>query len=116
ILLLSTTSFRGDYRSKRYKLEVTESDVPIDLVFDLGVKDIRYKGIKDPADDGGEALETFKETYGIGRIYRVIQKVINNTDDRWVSVKFELGTGVGAAFTPLTYANDGVAFELREAV
>lgn len=102
--------------SKRYKLEVTESDVPIDLVFDLGVKDIRYKGIKDPADDGGEALETFKETYGIGRIYRVIQKVINNTDDRWVSVKFELGTGVGAAFTPLTYANDGVAFELREAV
>ena len=29
---------------KRYFLEVTQADVPIDLVFDTGVKDIRYKG------------------------------------------------------------------------
>jgi hypothetical protein len=101
--------------SKRYKLEVTTSDVPIDLVFDLGVKDIRYKGVKDPVNDGGEALAAFKEEYGLGRIYRWIQKIINNSDERWVSVKFEVGTGVGDAFTPLTI-EDGVAFELRPLV
>lgn len=101
--------------SKRYKLVVTEPDVPIDLVFDLGLKDIRYKGIKDPSDDGGEELSAFKEEYGLGRIYRWIQKIINSSDERWVSVKFEVGTGVGDAFTPLT-EEDGVAFELRPLV
>ena len=101
--------------SKRYKLVVTEPDVPIDLVFDLGLKDIRYKGIKDPSDDGGEELTAFKEEYGLGRIYRWIQKIINSSDERWVSVKFEVGTGVGDAFTPLT-EEDSVAFELRPLV
>ena len=101
--------------SKRYKLVVTEPDVPIDLVFDLGLKDIRYKGIKDPSDDGGEELSAFKEEYGLGRIYRWIQKIINSSDERWGSVKFEVGTGVGDAFTPLT-EEDGVAFELRPLV
>lgn len=102
--------------SKRYFLEITEAGETVDLVFDLGTKDIRYKGIKDPADDGGEALEAFREEYGIGRIYRVVQKVINNTDERWVGVRFELGTGVGAGFQPLTFEDDGVAFEMRPLV
>ena len=101
--------------SKRYKLVVTEPDVPIDLVFDLGLRDVRYKGIKDPSDDGGEELAAFKEEYGLGRIYRWIQKIINSSDERWVSVKFEVGTGVGDAFVPLT-VEDGVAFELRPLV
>ncbi len=98
--------------SKRYFLEMTSSDVPIDMAFDLGVKDIRYKGVKDPETDGGEALAEFKATYGIGRIYRVIQKVINNTEKRIASYKFELGTGLGDAFLPLTFEEHGVGFEM----
>lgn len=102
--------------SKRYFFEVTESDVPVDLVFDLGVKDIRYKGVKDPSEDGGVALAEFKATYGIGRIYRVIQKVINNTDERIAGYKFELGTGIGGDFQPLTFTESGVGFEMRPLV
>ncbi|WP_181918446.1 MULTISPECIES: choice-of-anchor F family protein [unclassified Wenzhouxiangella] len=102
--------------SKRYFLEVTQADVPIDLVFDTGMKDIRYKGVKDPEDDGGAALEAFREEYGIGRIYRVIQKFINNTDERIVSLRVELGTGVGDDFVPLSFEEDGVAFEMRPLV
>ncbi len=102
--------------SKRYFLELTTSDVPVDLVFDLGVKDVRYKGVKDPSTDGGEALAEFKATYGIGRIYRVIQKVINNTDKRIANYRFELGTGVGDAFQPLTFEEHTVAFEMRALV
>ena len=102
--------------SKRYFLEVKEADVPIDLVFDTGMKDIRYKGVKDPADDGGEALEAFRAEYGIGRVYRVIQKFINDTDERIVSLRVELGTGVGDDFVPLTFEDDGVAFEMRPTV
>ena len=102
--------------SKRYFLEVTEADVPIDLVFDTGMRDVRYKGIKDPEDDGGAALEAFREEFGIGRIYRAIQKFINATDERIVSVRMELGTGVGDEFVPLTFEEDGVAFEMRPTV
>lgn len=102
--------------SKRYFLEIRSADVPIDMVFDVGLKDIRYGGVKDPADDGGEALEAFRQEYGIGRIYRVIQKVINNSDERWVGVNVELGHGVGADFERFSFAEDGVAFELRNQV
>ncbi|WP_088558674.1 choice-of-anchor F family protein [Marinobacter sp. es.042] len=102
--------------SKRYFLEVRTADTPIDMVFDIGLKDIRYGGVKDPVDDGGEALAAFREEFGIGRIYRVIQKVINNTDERWVGVNVELGHGVGADFERFNFAEDGVAFELRNFV
>ncbi|BCO30882.1 hypothetical protein TspCOW1_09850 [Thiohalobacter sp. COW1] len=102
--------------SKRYFLEIRKADVPVDLVFDVGMKDIRYKGVKDPEDDGGEALEAFREEYGIGRIYRVIQKVINNSDERWVGVNVEVGHGVGSAFERFNFAEDGIAFELRNLV
>jgi len=102
--------------SKRYFLEIVDADTPVDMVFDVGVKDIRYGGVKDPLDDGGEALAAFREEYGIGRIYRVIQKVINNTDQRMLGVRVELGHGVGDAFVPFNYADDGVAFELRPLV
>lgn len=102
--------------AKRYFLEIREADTPVDLVFDTGMKDIRYKGVKDPADDGGEELAAFKEEYGIGRIYRVIQKVVNNSDERWLGIRMELGHGVGNNFVPFNAAEDGVAFELREAV
>jgi hypothetical protein len=102
--------------SKRYFLEIRTADVPVDMVFDVGLKDIRYGGVKDPVDDGGEALEAFRQEYGIGRIYRVIQKVINNSDERWVGVNVELGHGVGADFERFNFAEDGVAFELRNLV
>src|SRR6056297_3529233 len=102
--------------SKRYFLEIVEANTPVDLVFDVGVKDIRYGGVKDPVDDGGEALAGFREEYGIGRIYRVIQKVINNTDQRLLGIKLELGHGIGADFQPFDFAQDGVAFELRPLV
>ncbi|WP_372988376.1 choice-of-anchor F family protein [Marinobacter sp.] len=102
--------------SKRYFLEIRDADVPVDMVFDVGMKDIRYKGVKDPSEDGGEALEAFRQEFGIGRIYRVIQKVINNSDERWVGVNVELGHGVGAEFERFNFAEDGVAFELRNLV
>ncbi len=102
--------------SKRYFLEIRDADTPVDMVFEVGKKDIRYKGVKNPEEDGGEELAAFKEEYGIGRIYRVIQKVVNNSDERWVGIKMELGHGIGNNFTPFNFAEDGVAFELREAV
>jgi hypothetical protein len=102
--------------SKRFFLEVTAADAPIDLVFDTGMAIKRYKGIKDPVDDGGDAFLAFREEFGIGRIYRVIEKIINQTDERIVSFRLELGTGVGDDFQPLDFAQDGVAFELRDLV
>lgn len=102
--------------SKRYFLEITSSDVPVDLAFSLGVKDIRYKGVKDPTTDDGVALSQFRDEFGIGRIYRVIQKTINNTDKRIASYKFELGTGLADDFVPLTFEEHSVAFEMRTAV
>ncbi len=114
--IVPKTCSDGEGSSKRYFLELTTSDVPVDMVFDLGVKDIRYKGVKDPSTDGGEELTEFSATYGFGRIYRVIQKVINNTDKRIASYKFELGTGLGDAFVPLTFEEHTVAFEMRPVV
>lgn len=98
--------------SKRVFLEIQEADTPIDLTFNTGSRDIRYKGVQDPAEDGGAAFTAFRNEYGIGRIYRVIQKFINDTDERLVGVRVELGTGVGSDFTPLSLS-DGVAYELR---
>ncbi|KGD61947.1 Ig domain-containing protein [Alcanivorax jadensis T9] len=115
-VVLPKTCSDEEGSSKRYFFELTESDVPVDLVFNLGIKDIRYKGIKDPATDGGEELAAFRSTYDIGRIYRVIQKIINNTDERIASFKFEIGTGLGDAFQPLNYEDDGVSFEMRTMV
>ncbi|WP_417517244.1 choice-of-anchor F family protein [Marinobacter sp.] len=100
--------------SKRYFLEIRTADEPVDMVFDVGTKDLRYKGVK--SDDGGEDLNAFREEFGIGRIYRVIQKVINNSDERWLGIEVELGRGVGDAFERFDFAEDGVAFELRNEV
>ena len=50
-VVLPKTCSDEEGSSKRYFFELTESDVPVDLVFNLGIKDIRYKGIKDPATD-----------------------------------------------------------------
>ena len=97
--------------SKRYFLEITEADEPIDLVFDTGEAVIRYKGVREPGEDG-YTIDDFRDEFGIGRIYRVIQKFVNDTDERLLGVQVEVGTGVGDAFTPLGI-EDGVAFELR---
>jgi hypothetical protein len=102
--------------SKRYFLEITAADVPIDLVFETGLKDIRYKGIKNFDQDGGESFQAFREEFGIGRIYRVLKKFINQTDERIVSIRVELGHGVGDEFTPFDFETDGVAFEMRPQV
>jgi len=104
--------------SKRFFMEVTEADVPVDFVFETGMRTLRYKGVKD--DDGGAAYEAFRDEYGTGRIYRVIQKVINQTDERLVGFKVELGFGVGDAFERASgdksFDKYGVAFELRSLV
>lgn len=115
--------------SKRYFLQLTETDTPIDLVFDLGVKDIRYKGLidEDQQEEGDSGTGTgsekkentisqFREEYGIGRIYRVIQKIKNNTNKRIASYKFELGTGLQDQFQALNFAEHGVGFEMRTTV
>lgn len=101
--------------SKRYKLEIAKADVPIDMVFNTSKEVIRYKGVKNPDDDGGEDLEEFRAEFGIGRIYRIIKKWKNVTGERIVSFRLELGFGVGADFVPATL-EDGVAFELRPLV
>jgi hypothetical protein len=103
--------------SKRVFLEILEADTPIDIVFETGVRDIRYKGVQDPAVVGNDdALSEFRDTYGIGRIYRVIQKFINDTGERVAAVRVEVGTGVGADFQPLSFNDYGVAYELRPLV
>ena len=99
--------------SKRWFLEVTEADAPVDLVFDTGVKILRYKGVRDPSEDGGAALEAFRQEFGIGRIYRVLGKFLNLTGERIVSLDVQVGTGVGEDFQPLLFNQDGVAFDLR---
>ncbi|MCA1791534.1 MAG: choice-of-anchor F family protein, partial [Thioalkalivibrio sp.] len=100
--------------SKRFFSEMLEADVPIDFVFDTGMRTLRYKGVKD--DDGGDAYEAFRDEYGTGRIYRVIAKHINQTDKRLVGFKVELGFGVGETFEKASFQADGVAFELRSFV
>ena len=114
--------------SKRVFLQLTKTETPVDLVFDLGVKDIRYKGLVDSTnseDDSGSnggssdkenTIEQFREKYGVGRLYRVIQKVRNDTDKRVVSYKFELGTGVGDQFEALNFEEHGVGFEMQSSV
>ncbi|MGM0555581.1 MAG: choice-of-anchor F family protein [Myxococcota bacterium] len=102
--------------SKRFFLEVTEADTPVDLVFDTGVGTLRYKGVRDPSEDGGDDFEEFRDTYGVGRIYRMIGKFLNETGVRVAGVRVEIGTGVGEDFEPLDLENDGVTFELRELV
>jgi len=99
---------------KRFFLEVTEADVPVDLVFNTGVRMLRYKGV--PSDDGGTAYEIFREEYGIGRVYRLLQKLINQTGERIVGFRVELGFGVGNQFRPASFENDGIAFEMRPLV
>jgi MYXO-CTERM domain-containing protein len=101
--------------SKRYKLRVTEADAPIDLVFNTSTAVIRYKGVKDPADDGGEDFEAFRAEFGLGRIYRVIKKWTNESGKRIVGFRLEVGFGIGDEFVPATL-DDGVAFELRPLV
>ncbi|MCK5881821.1 MAG: choice-of-anchor F family protein, partial [Sinobacterium sp.] len=115
-VVLPKTCSDTKYSSKRYKFELLESDVPVDLAFNLGSKDIRYKGIKDPATDGGAELAEFRAATDIGRIYRVVQKIINNTDERIASFTFEVGTGIGDDFQTLNYEEHGVSFELRTLV
>lgn len=100
--------------SKRFFTEVTEADVPIDFVFNTGVRTLRYKGVKD--DDGGAAYEAFRDEFGTGRIYRMIQKIVNDTDERLVGFKVELGFGIGDDFEPASFDEHGVAFELRSMV
>jgi hypothetical protein len=102
--------------SKRFFLEITEAGKPIDLVFATGTELIRYKGVKDPVDDGGSSLEEFAAEFGIGRIYRVIKKLVNDTDERLLGFSLEMGTGVGDEFQRFDFATQGVAFELREQV
>ena len=97
--------------SKRYFLEMTEADAPIDLVFNTGMADIRYKGVREPGEPG-YTIDEFREEFGIGRIYRVIQKLVNDTDERLIEIRVEVGTGVGDEFEELGI-EDGVAFELR---
>ncbi|MEX2498497.1 MAG: choice-of-anchor F family protein [Wenzhouxiangellaceae bacterium] len=102
--------------SKRYFLEVTEADTPVDLVLDTGVKILRYKGVRDPEEDGGADLQAFREEFGIGRIYRVLGKFLNLTGERIYRMDVQVGTGVGDEFQPLLFDQDGAGFELRNFV
>lgn len=102
--------------SKRFFLRVTAADTPIDFVFNTGMGILRYKGVRDPSEDGGEAFEEFRDEYGIGRIYRVIMKLRNETGERLAGIRVEVGTGVGDEFVPLDFEEDGVAMELRPLV
>lgn len=83
ILASSATDCDGDFQSgKRFKLQATDTG-PIDLVFDV--------------TDGGE-----------DSVYRVFQRVINETGAALSGFTIELGTGVGTAFK--SAAGDGLSF------
>ncbi|MES1944455.1 hypothetical protein PC39_10077 [Salinisphaera sp. PC39] len=89
--------------SKRFRLAITEPDQPVDLVFNTGNADLVYA---DPIDPTAEDFE-------VGRIYRVIQKYINDTGKRLTGFRIEVGFGTGDSFVPADFATDDVAFELR---
>ena len=92
--------------AKRIWLTVTETDVPVDIVFNTGTADAEY-------DDG---IDTSATDFEIGRIYRVIQKLANHTGERIQGFRMELGFGTGDDFEPASFAEDDVAFELRAEV
>lgn len=91
--------------AKRFKMKVTEADAPVDLVFDVGEGDMTY-------DDGLDAAVAADEVE-IGRIYRVLQKFTNDTDQRVRNFRVELGYGTGDDFVPADFDTDALAFELR---
>jgi len=143
--LLTVDKTCSDYQgsSKRYKLVATEANAPIDLVFDTDVQPMEYDeaiaqrsgesdaidpgvdadgdgfadGVVDP--DTGDFLTTPTADVEVGRIYRVIQKLINDTDQRIVNIRVQLGTGTGENFDPITDLTDSdisvddIGFELR---
>ena len=86
--------------SKRYKLVATDAGAAVDLVFDTGTKTFTYPE-ETPPDE-------------VGRIYRVLQKVINDTDERILGLQVKLGyydnDGIFTAFDPTAE----VGFEVRE--
>jgi MYXO-CTERM domain-containing protein len=108
--------------SKRFKMNVLQPDVPIDLVYNVEPEPLTYNNYDTlPAQDGVEES---------GRIYRVLQKWHNATGmdsasgprsgTRVAGFRMELGTGVGDDFTPIAgAADDGLAadkelgYELR---
>ncbi len=93
----------GDPQSsaKRYKLVATDAGTGVDLVFDTAEQDLTYRDA-DPGEDG--------------RVYRVFQKLINDTDERIQALRVELGTGTGGTFTPLDPATTDIGFELRPTI
>jgi hypothetical protein len=90
--------------AKRFKMIVTEAGAAVDLVFDTGNLDIAY-------EDGIDTA-----TVEVGRVYRVLQKLTNDTGERIQHFRVELGFGTGGDFTPVDAAADGVGFELRTEV
>ncbi|MBA1146782.1 choice-of-anchor F family protein [Ectothiorhodospiraceae bacterium WFHF3C12] len=92
--------------AKRFWLTITEADQPVDVVFETGQADIVYDEGIDPTAEGFE----------VGRIYRVIQKLANHTGERIQGFRMELGFGTGDDFTPASFADDDVAFELRPSI
>lgn len=124
-VMVPKTCSDDDGSSKRYFLEIMHANTPVDMVFDIGTKEIRYKGVKSDSDastgsgdsDGGPVtVSQFRDEFGFGRIYRVLQKAINNSDERWVAINVELGHGVGDNFTRVNLEEDGVGFEIRNEV
>lgn len=124
-VMIAKTCSDDEGSSKRYFLEIMHANTPVDMVFDVGTKEIRYKGVKSDddastgsGDSGGGPLTVsqFRDEFGFGRIYRVLQKVINNSDERWVAINVELGHGTGDNFTRVNLEEDGVGFEIRNEV
>jgi uncharacterized repeat protein (TIGR01451 family) len=91
--------------AKRFKMKVTEVETPVDLVFDTGLGPMTYE---DGLDD-----DILADEVEIGRIYRVLQKWSNDTDQRIRNFRVELGFGTGDDFEPADFATDALAFELR---
>ncbi|MFO8004443.1 choice-of-anchor F family protein, partial [Thioalkalivibrio sp.] len=138
--VLATDKICSDYQgsSKRYKLVITEAfDAGagvngVDLVFNTGVKDMTYDadietldgnaGITAGVDANGDGLidDTDDTDVEVGRIYRVIQKLINDTDQRIENIRVVLGTDTGDSFTAITddasISVDDIGFEVRPVV
>ena len=92
--------------AKRFRLTLTEADEPVDIVFNTAMLDKVY-------DDG---IDPTADDFEVGRIYRLIQKLVNDTGQRIQGVRIEVGFGTGDDFEPASFADDHVAFELRSEV
>ena len=110
--------------AKRFKLVILQADEPVDIVFNMTEKDLKYFNYFDPPEDVNVAypdsgLPPIEDiTDDIFRNYRYLMKVGNGTGTdtvagaregtRLTGIKVELGFGIDTTFNPTDGIDDDV--------